>query len=138
MKKRGGAHVVYDPLGFESWDESWDILITNEPSRVVGFGGNLNIMGDGGKTRSQFPAQMKLLAKNGCLFTKRSTGFYYIDRDRSTFMEDQEAVLDLLVKGSIQVPIKKIWDMENIREPHENWGKVPGMGSCLIRVDPSA
>ncbi|KAF7553276.1 hypothetical protein G7Z17_g3748 [Cylindrodendrum hubeiense] len=139
MKEMGGAHVVYDPIGFESWDESWEILIRNEPSRVVGFGGNMNIIqGEAGKTRSQFPAQMKLLAKNGCLVTKRSTSFYYIDRDRSTFMEDQQAIMQLLVQGRIEVPIKKIWDMENIREPHENWNKIPGMGSCLIRVDPSA
>ncbi|KAM5343516.1 hypothetical protein ACJ41O_012053 [Fusarium nematophilum] len=140
MKKLGGAHVVYDPIGFESWDESWEILIRDEPSRLVGFGGNMNIIqgGEGGKTRSQFPAQVKLLAKNGCLFTKRSTSFYYIDRDRSTFMEDQEAMMRMLAQGKIQVPIKMVWDMENIREPHENWGKVPGMGSCLIRVDPTA
>ncbi|UPL00136.1 hypothetical protein LCI18_011070 [Fusarium solani-melongenae] len=139
MKKRGGAHVVYDPIGFESWDESWDILITDEPSRLVGFGGNMNIIqGDSAKTRSQFPAQAKLLAKNGCLFTKRSTSFYYIDRDRSTFMEDALAIMQLLADGKIEVPIKQIWDMENIREPHENWGKVPGMGSCLVRVDPTA
>ncbi|KAF4978206.1 hypothetical protein FZEAL_5367 [Fusarium zealandicum] len=136
MKKLGGAHVVYDPLGFESWDESWDILIQNEPSRVVGFGGNLNIIqGDDEKKRSQLPAQIKLLAKNGCLFTKRSTSFYYIDRDRSTFMTDLHAIMQLLIDGKIEVPIKRIWDLENIREPHENWGKVPGMGSCLIRVD---
>lgn len=139
MKKTGGAHVVYDPLGFESWDESWDILITDEPSRLVGFGGNMNII-EGGtdKPRSQFPAQIKLMAKNGCLWTKRSTSFYYVDRDRSTFMTDLEAVLQLLAQGKIQVPIKKIWDLENIREPHENWGRVPGMGCCLIRVDPNA
>ncbi|KAH6898178.1 chaperonin 10-like protein [Thelonectria olida] len=139
MKKLGGAHVIYDPIGFESWDESWDTLITDEPSRLVGFGGNMNIIqGDTGKTRSQFPAQMKLLAKNGCLFTKRSTSFYYIDRDRDTFMPDLQALMQLLVSGKIEVPIKKVWDMENIREPHENWGKIPGMGSCLVRVDPNA
>lgn len=139
MKNLGGAHVVFDPIGFESWDESWEILIRDEPSRLVGFGGNMNIIqGDTAKTRSQFPAQVKLLAKNGCLFTKRSTSFWYIDRDRSTFMEDLHAIMQLLVDGKIEVPIKKIWDMENIREPHENWNKIPGMGCCLIRVDPSA
>ncbi|KAF5027608.1 hypothetical protein F66182_278 [Fusarium sp. NRRL 66182] len=138
MKQRGGAHVVYDPIGFESWNDSWDILITDEPSRLVGFGGNMNVIqGDSSKPRSQLPAQLKLLAKNGCLFTKRSTSFYYIDRDRATFMEDLDSVMHLLVDGKIQVPIKKVWDLENIREPHETWNKVPGMGSCLVRVDPN-
>ncbi|KAM0330600.1 hypothetical protein ACHAQA_003549 [Verticillium albo-atrum] len=139
MQDRGGAHVVYDPLGFESWDESWEVLIRDEPSRLVGFGGNLNVVQDGSaKTRSQLPAQLKLLAKNGCMWTKRSTSFYYIDRDRDTYMTDLQAVLQLLAEGKFEVPIKKIWDLENIREPHEQWNKVPGMGSCLIRVDPSA
>jgi synaptic vesicle membrane protein VAT-1 len=139
MKKLNGAHVVFDPLGFESWDESWEVLIRDEPSILVGFGGNLNIVqGGSGKPRSQFPAQIKLLAKNGCMTTKRSTSFYYIDRDRSTFMEDQLATMQMLAQGKIEVPIKKIWDMENVREAHENWGKVPGMGCCLVRVDKSA
>ncbi|SPJ78956.1 related to Protein indc11 [Fusarium torulosum] len=139
MKQRGGAHVVYDPIGFEHYNDSWDILITDEPSRLVGFGGNMNILqGDDAKPRSQYAAVAKLLAKNGCLFTKRSTSFYYIDRDRSTFIEDLQAVMFMLIDGKIEVPIKKIWDLENIREPHETWGKVPGMGSCLVRVDPNA
>lgn len=138
MKNLGGVHVVYDPLGFESWDESWEILNRVEPSRLVGFGGNMHLFSEDGKARSQFPATMKLLAKNGCLFTKRSTSFYYIDRDQSTFIPDFDKVMGLLADGKIQVPIKKIWDLENIREPHENWGSVSGMGSCLIRVDPKA
>lgn len=138
MKGLGGAQVVYDPIGFESWDESWEILIRDEPSRLVGFGGNMNLFTDDGKPRSQLPATMKLLAKNGCLFTKRSTAFYYIDRDQSTFVEDFNTLMRWLIDGRIEVPIKKIWDLENIREPHETWGKVPGMGSCLVRVDPNA
>ncbi|KAH6995410.1 hypothetical protein EDB80DRAFT_540913, partial [Ilyonectria destructans] len=118
MKNLVGAHVVYDPTGFESWEESWEILIRDEPSRVVDFLGNMNIIqGDAGNTRSQFPAQTKLLANNGCLFTKRSTSFYYIDRDRSTFMEDQHAIVQLLVEGKIEVPIKMIGWFADIWHP---------------------
>ncbi|KAM0279564.1 hypothetical protein ACHAQH_004519 [Verticillium albo-atrum] len=139
MQARGGAHVVFDPLGFESWDESWEVLIRDEPSRLVGFGGNLNVVQAGSaKPRSQMPALLKLLAKNGCMWTKRSTSFYYIDRDRDTYMPDLQAIMQLLAQGRIEVPIKKIWDLENIREPHEQWNEVSGMGSCLIRVDPRA
>ncbi|KAF4994702.1 hypothetical protein FGRMN_5617 [Fusarium graminum] len=139
MKQRGGAHVVYDPIGFEHWNDSWDILITNESSRLVGFGGNMNVLqGDDAKPRSQFPAQVKLMSKNGCMFTKRSTSFYYIDRDRASFVDDLQSVMFMLIDGKIEVPIKKIWDLENVREAHETWGKVPGMGSCLVRVDPNA
>lgn len=138
MKNLGGVHVVYDPLGHESWDESWEILNRVEPSRLVGFGGNMHMFSDDGKTRSQLPATIKLYAKNGCLFTKRSTSFYYIDRDQSTFVPDFNKLMELLADGKIHVPIKKIWDLENIREPHENWGTISGMGSCLIRVDQKA
>ncbi|KAI9158108.1 Protein indc11 [Paramyrothecium foliicola] len=137
MKATGGAHVVYDPLGFESFDESWDILIRHESSILVGYGGNLNIFGPG-KPRSQFTSMMKLLAKNGCLWTKRSTTFYYIDRDRATSVPDLQNLMQMLSEAKFQVPIKAVWELENIREPHENWGKVPGMGSCLIRVHKDA
>lgn len=139
MKATGGAHVVYDPLGFESFDESWDILIRNEPSILVGFGGNLNVIsGEVGKTRSQFPSIIRLLAKNGCLWTKRSTSFYYVDRDRSTFMEDLQALMGMLAEGKFEVPIKKVWDLDNVRDAHENWNAIPGMGCCMIRVHPDA
>ncbi|KAL9949506.1 hypothetical protein D7B24_004493 [Verticillium nonalfalfae] len=139
MRARGGAHVVYDALGFESYDESWEILVRDEPSRLVGFGGNLNAVQAGSaKPRSQLPGTLKLLAKNGCLWTKRSAGFYYIDRTRDTYVPDLQAVLQLLAEGKFEVPIKKIWDLDNIREPHEQWTKVTGMGSCLIRVDQTA
>lgn len=136
MRKLGGAHVIFDPLGFESWEESWNTLVRQEPSILVGYGGNMNILTDNveAKPRSHLPAVMKLLAKNGCMVTKRSTSFYYIDRDRDTFMEDQLTVMQMLSEGRIDVCIKKIWDFDNIREPHETWGKVPGLGSCLIQV----
>ncbi|KAF3353195.1 Septation protein SUN4 [Verticillium dahliae VDG1] len=139
MRARGGAHVVYDALGFESYDEPWEILVRDEPSRLVGFGGNLNAVQAGSaKPRSQLPGTLKLLAKNGCLWTKRSAGFYYIDRTRDTYVPDLQAVLQLLAEGKFKAPIKKIWDLDNIREPHEQWTKVTGMGSCLIRVDQNA
>ncbi|EEY19351.1 indc11 [Verticillium alfalfae VaMs.102] len=44
----------------------------------------------------------------------------------------------LLAEGKFEVPIKKIWDLDNIREPHAQWTNVTGMGSCLIRVDQNA
>jgi synaptic vesicle membrane protein VAT-1 len=140
MQRLGGVHYAFDPLGFESYDESWSILIRDEPSTLVGFGGNMNLINadSGAKPRSQPVAILKLLAKNGCMFTKRSTTFYYVDRDRATFLEDFEAVMAMLSEGRIEVPIKAVFDLENIREPHENWGKIPGMGSCVVRVDPKA
>ncbi|EGY15945.1 indc11 [Verticillium dahliae VdLs.17] len=76
--------------------------------------------------------------RTGVCGRKRSAGFYYIDRTRDTYVPDLQAVLQLLAEGKFKVPIKKIWDLDNIREPHEQWTKVTGMGSCLIRVDQNA
>ena len=150
MRAVGGAHVVFDPLGFESFDESFDVLVRDEPSVLVGFGGNANLVqaaaaeadgergGKGRKPRSQYLSLAKLLAKNGCLTTKRSASFFYIDKDKAVTFEDMEAVMEMVRAGEVEIPIKAVWDLENIREPHENWGKVPGMGSCLVRVNPDA
>lgn len=39
MQEVGGAHVVFDPLGFESWDESYSITSPSD-GLLVGYGGN--------------------------------------------------------------------------------------------------
>ncbi|KFA67338.1 hypothetical protein S40285_03661 [Stachybotrys chlorohalonatus IBT 40285] len=135
MKKTGGAHAVFDPLGFDSWDESWDILVRDEPSILVGFGGNLYSLQDSsGKQKSESLAMASLMAKNMCLWTKRSTTFYYIDRDRATFKPDLAELMKMLADNRIWVPIRKIWDLQDVKEAHEAYGKVSGMGSLLIRV----
>ena len=72
------------------------------------------------------------------LFSELFDDIDWVDRDRSTYMEDLYAVMNMLIDGKFVVPIKKTWDLENIREPHESWGKIPGVGSCFVRVDPNA
>lgn len=37
MKDLGGADVVFDPLGFESWDESYSVLSHNDAC-LIGYG----------------------------------------------------------------------------------------------------
>ncbi|KAH7312558.1 chaperonin 10-like protein [Stachybotrys elegans] len=138
MTALGGVDVVFDPLGFESYDESWSILARQEPSILVGYGGNMNVFQEGGKPRSQITAISALLAKNMCLWTKRSTSFYYIDRDRATFMTDLQALMEMLQKGQISPLVKHTWDLEDIQEAHRGYGKTPGMGSFSIRVSPDA
>lgn len=43
MKALGGADAVFDPLGFESFDESYSILSHNNAC-LVGYGGNLTTL----------------------------------------------------------------------------------------------
>jgi len=136
MKKVGGAEVVFDALGFESWDESYEILSENG-GLLVGYGGNKATMDGQGGERSQMMGVVKLLARNAKLFCKKKTTFYFITRDQKTFVPDLTDLMAKLEKGEIEVPIRGIWNLttEGIRAAHENWGKSDGMGSNLIRCE---
>lgn len=135
MKSVGGAHAVFDPLGFESWDESYSILSDSEPSVLVGYGGNLASLNGDKEARSPFPSIAKLLARNLQLFCKKSTVFFYIDRDQATFKPELRALFEMLAEGTIDVSIKHVWDLEDIQNAHRSWGKSPGMGSMLVQVN---
>lgn len=132
MNELGGAHVVYDALGFESWDDSWDIL-SKTGGHLVGYGGNLNML-NGGKIRSQ-PVQIaKLLARGLVPFCPNKTSFYYIDRDQKTFVPDLKLLFGMLEKGTIMVPIRKEWALEEVPEGHRQWAKGPGIGAVVVKV----
>lgn len=132
MTAIGGAHVVYDALGFESWDDSWDIL-SKDGGHVVGFGGNFNML-NGGKVRSQ-PVQIaKLLARGLNPFCPNSTSFYYIDRDQKTFVPELNALFGMLERGDIKVPIRKCWTLEEVPEAHKVWSQGPGVGAVVVKV----
>jgi NADPH:quinone reductase-like Zn-dependent oxidoreductase len=136
IKAIGGVNAVFDPLGFESWDESYSIL-SPKSSMLVGYGGNMSHF-TGEKPRSMIPPVTKLYARNYLkVWEGRSTRFYYITRDDATFFPDLEALFDLAKTGKIQVPIKAIFgmhDSEEIRTAHRSWGKGQGVGSLLIKV----
>jgi NADPH:quinone reductase-like Zn-dependent oxidoreductase len=133
MNSIGGAHVVFDPLGFESYDESWKILARGG-GKLIGYGGNYNVL-NGGKTRSQWPQIAKLLSKNLNVFCPNSTAFFYVDRDHSTFEPDLKTLLEMLRKGEIQVPIRKLWTLDQVPEAHRMFNKGPGIGAVVIKVN---
>ncbi|KAK2009687.1 zinc-binding dehydrogenase [Colletotrichum eremochloae] len=134
MKDLGGADAVFDPLGFESWDESFSIL--SPTGILVGYGGNLRSLNEdtGNETRSMVMPTVKLLARGMVPFCGKRTRFYYIARDAATFEPNLKTLFDLLAKGKITVPIKKVWELEDIQEAHRQWTKMPGMGSVLVRL----
>ncbi|KAH0433382.1 zinc-binding dehydrogenase [Colletotrichum camelliae] len=133
MKEMGGADAVFDPLGFESWDESWTIL--PKSGMLIGFGGNLNSLGGDGKApRSTVVPTMKLLARGMVPFCPKRTWFYYITRDDATFEANLKAMFGLLGEGKIRVPIKKVWDLEDVQDAHRQWASGTGVGSLIIRV----
>ncbi|KAF9694613.1 hypothetical protein EKO04_007558 [Ascochyta lentis] len=132
MNNIGGAHVVFDPLGFESYDESWAILVRGG-GKLVGYGGNYNVL-NGGKTRSQWPQIVKLLSKNLNVFCPSSAAFFYVDRNQSTFEPELKILLEMLKNGKITVPIRKLWTLEEVTEAHRMFNKGPGVGAVVIKV----
>ncbi|KAL8995910.1 MAG: hypothetical protein Q9169_004446 [Polycauliona sp. 2 TL-2023] len=130
MKSLGGADVVLDPLGFESWDESYSIL--SPTGYLLGYGGNLATL-TGQAERSVLWPTIKLLARNVSFSGKRTT-FFYITRDSKSFGSDLESMFEMLRKGEITVPIKAVFDMEDIKTAHESWSKATGLGSFLVKV----
>ncbi|KAF9873924.1 zinc-binding dehydrogenase [Colletotrichum karsti] len=136
MKKMGGADAVFDPLGFESWDESFKIL--SKSGILVGYGGNLNSLSDNAQPRSTVMPTVKLLARGMVPFCPKRTWFYYITRDDATFEPNLKALFELLGEGKITVPIKKVWELEDIQEAHRQWANGTGVGSLLVRVSGDA
>ncbi|KAL8754988.1 MAG: hypothetical protein Q9199_003946 [Rusavskia elegans] len=130
IKSLGGAEVVFDPLGFESWDESYSIL--SPTGHLLGFGGNLATL-TGQAERSVLWPTIKLLAKN-ISFSGKKTTFFYITRDSKSFRPDLERMFEMQRKGEITVPIKAVFDMEDIKTAHESWSKATGLGSFLVKV----
>ncbi|KAI4184184.1 MAG: hypothetical protein L6R41_004923 [Letrouitia leprolyta] len=133
MQKLGGADAVFDALSFESWDESYSIL--SPKGKLIGYGGNLrNLTGKPGEGSVIMPT-LKLFSRNLNFFCGKSTTFYYIDRNQKTFEPDLKALFTLLGEGKIDVLIKKVFELEDVREAHRQFNHIEGLGSFAIRVD---
>jgi NADPH:quinone reductase-like Zn-dependent oxidoreductase len=135
MNTINGAHIVFDALGFESWDESWSILAPRAEGggHLVGYGGNLNLL-TGEKPRNQIPSIAKLLARNAVPFCPHHTSFFYISRDQSTFQPELTALFDMVLQGKIRAPIKKVWTLETYPQAHREWNSTPGVGSVVVKI----
>ena len=132
MRRLGGVDAVFDPLGFESWDESWSVL--RKGGILVGYGGNLQTL-SGGPTRSVIWPTIKLLARNlVSWWTGKSTSFYYISRDDKTFKEDVETLFGLALQREIEVPIKGVFELDEVPIIHRDWTKLEGMGSVVVKI----
>jgi NADPH:quinone reductase-like Zn-dependent oxidoreductase len=131
MRSAGGVDAVFDPLGFESFDESYSIL--RRGGVLVAYGLNLPAL-SGTAPQPVFPAVIKLLAKNLAFWSGKKTIFYGISRNSKTFLSDLETLFDLLKTGKLSVPIKAVFQLENIQGAHREWAKGSGMGSIVIKV----
>jgi synaptic vesicle membrane protein VAT-1 len=132
IKQLGGAHAVFDSLGFESFDESWECVTSD--GILVGYGGMLNAFSGKPEGRSVWGPALKLMARGWIPFSGRSTNFYYISRDQATFEPNLVALFGLLEQGKIEVPIKGVFDLEDIQEAHRGYTSMGGVGSFVIKV----
>lgn len=131
MKAFGGAHAVFDPLGFESFEESYSILTAD--GILVAYGNNMDSLA-GEKPRDPTEAIMNMMSWNSNTPTGRKTTFFGLSRDSPTYASDISALMEMMTKGKFQVPIKKIWAMDDVKTAHRQWGGGHGIGSVLIKV----
>ncbi|KAM0330568.1 hypothetical protein ACHAQA_003515 [Verticillium albo-atrum] len=131
MTDLGGAHAVFDPIGFESFDDSFSILTSD--GIVVGYAANAQSI-TGQAPRSTIWPFVKFLARGKVPFSQKRTSFYFISRDDQDFEPNLRKLFDLLSQGKIVVPIRKLWDLEDVQEAHRQWQSGTGVGSVVIRV----
>jgi synaptic vesicle membrane protein VAT-1 len=132
-QKLGGADAVFDPLGYESFDESYSIL--GKGGILVGYGMNLPAWN---KTspRPMVPAVLWLFAKNLAFWTGKRTTFFGVTRTSRNFAPDLELLLQWLKEGKITVPIKAVFSLDEIQQAHRVYASGLGMGSIIIEVTP--
>jgi len=131
VKKFGGVDAVFDPLGFESFDESYSVL--RKGGILVGYGVNLPAWTKTAQ-RPVIPTVLKLFAKNLLIGSGKRTTFFGVTRTSKNFNPDLALLFDWLKEGKISVPIKSTFKLDQIREAHREYASSERMGSIVIEV----
>jgi synaptic vesicle membrane protein VAT-1 len=132
MKERGGVDAAFDPLGFESFDESYSIL--RKGGILVGYG--MNLPGLSGSHRpSVWPSMLKLMSRNLAFWSGKKTTFFGLTRSSKHYVPDLIRLFEWLVAGRISVPIKGTFKLRDIKDAHRAYANSAGMGSIIIEVD---
>jgi NADPH:quinone reductase-like Zn-dependent oxidoreductase len=126
-----GVDAVFDPLGFESFDESYSIL--KRGGVLVGYGMNLPAWT---KTpeRPVIPSALKLFSKNLLFWSGKRTTFFGVNRSSKNFAPDLEQLFEWLRDGKISVPIKATFRLDEIQLAHREYASSERMGSIVIEV----
>ncbi|KAH7480349.1 Protein indc11 [Fusarium oxysporum f. sp. matthiolae] len=135
IKEGGGVDVAFDSIGFDSFEESYDIL--NDHGIVVGFAANQQSLTGEAPVSAIWPT-VKFLLKGKFPWRSKRTHFYLIDRDQPEYKPNMNALLDLLGKSKIRVPIRKVWDLNDIQEAHRQWHSGSGVGAVIVKISSSA
>jgi synaptic vesicle membrane protein VAT-1 len=133
MRELGGVDAVFDPLGYESFDESYAIL--NKGGILVGYGVNLPALTKTAK-RAPLPMLLKLFSRNLLFWSGKRTTFYSMTRKSKSFAPDLARLFAWLKAGKFTVPIKATFDLEEIQQAHREYASSPRLGSIVIRIRP--
>ena len=131
MQELGGVDAAFDPLGYESFDESYSVL--KKGGILVAYGMNLPAL----TKRSRgpvFPVIAKLLSRNLLLWSGKRTTFFGLRRTSRNFIPDLKLLLELLKSGKISVPIKATFKLEEIQKAHREYASSARMGSIVIEI----
>jgi NADPH:quinone reductase-like Zn-dependent oxidoreductase len=131
MQELGGVDAVFDPIGFESFDESYSIL--KKGGILVAYGMNLPALTKTPR-RPVFPAIVKLLSKNLLFWSGKRTTFFGLTRTSKYFTPDLELLFLWLKSGKISVPIKATFRLEEIQNAHREYASSASMGSIVIEI----
>jgi NADPH:quinone reductase-like Zn-dependent oxidoreductase len=132
IQELGGVDAVFDPLGFESFDESYSIL--RKGGILVAYGMNLPTLTKTPRS-APFPVILKLLAKNLLFWTGKRTTFFGVRRSSKNFAPDLELLFRWLKSGKITVPIKAVFRLDEIQKAHREYASSAGVGSIIIQVN---
>lgn len=131
MQRLGGVDAVFDPLGYQSFDESYSIL--RRGGMLVGYGQNLPAFTNGPRP-SPLPMILKLLARNLAFWTGKRTTFFGLLRTSKHFAPDLALLFQWLAEGRIQVPIKAVFPLREIQEAHRLYARGSGVGSIVLNI----
>jgi synaptic vesicle membrane protein VAT-1 len=131
MQQLGGMDAVFDPLGYESFDDSYSIV--RKGGILVGYGMNLPALTKTPR-RASGPSFLKLFARNLAFWTGKRTTFFGLTRSSKHYLPDLELLLNLLASGKIAVPIKAVFRLDQIQEAHREYASSGGMGSIILAV----
>ena len=131
MQELGGVDAVFDPLGYESFDESYAIL--RKGGVPVAYGMNLPAMTKTPR-RPALPVILKLMAKNLLFWSDKRTTFFGLNRRSKYFRPDLELLFRWLASGKISVPIKTTFRLEEIQQAHREYARSAGMGSIILQI----
>jgi len=131
MQELGGVDAVFDPLGFESFDESYSIL--RKGGILVGYGMNLQSFSKANPA-AVVPIVLKLLARNLVFWSGKRTTFFGVNRASKHFMPDLALLFQWLKAGAISIPIKATFKLQDIKDAHREYANSAGMGSIILEV----